>query len=75
MNGKNKKAPIVKVMSFNIAHGLGMYGVVDLEKTAQVIEDSCATIVALQEVDRHFSVAALSAPISWTLSRHSPTAP
>ncbi|MGB6408052.1 MAG: endonuclease/exonuclease/phosphatase family protein [Planococcus donghaensis] len=56
MNGKNKKSPIVKVMSFNIAHGLGMDGVVDLEKTAQVIEDSCATIIALQEVDRHFSV-------------------
>lgn len=56
MNGKNKKSPIVKVMSFNIAHGLGMNGKVDLEKTAQVIEDSCATIVALQEVDRHFSI-------------------
>ncbi|MDQ0430721.1 endonuclease/exonuclease/phosphatase family metal-dependent hydrolase [Planomicrobium stackebrandtii] len=55
MHGKNKKAPIVKVMSFNIAHGLGMDGIVDLEKTAEVIEDSCATIVALQEVDRYFS--------------------
>lgn len=55
MHGKNKKAPIVKVMSFNIAHGLGMNGLVNLEKTAQVIEDSCATIIALQEVDRYFS--------------------
>lgn len=55
MHGKKKKAPIVKVMSFNIAHGLGMDGIVDLERTAEVIEDSCATIVALQEVDRYFS--------------------
>ncbi|PSL40286.1 endonuclease/exonuclease/phosphatase family metal-dependent hydrolase [Planomicrobium soli] len=54
---EKNRAPIVsvKVMSFNIAHGLGMNGVVDLEKTASVIEDSCAGIVALQEVDRHFS--------------------
>ena len=55
MQGSKKKAPIVKVMSFNIAHGLGMDGIVDLEKTAEVIEDSCATIIALQEVDRYFS--------------------
>jgi len=55
MHGKNKKAPIVKVMSFNIAHGLGMDGTVDLERTAEVIEDSCASIIALQEVDRYFS--------------------
>ncbi|TWT04418.1 endonuclease [Planococcus sp. CPCC 101016] len=55
MHGKNKKTPIVKVMSFNIAHGLGMDGIVNLEKTAEVIEDSCATIIALQEVDRYFS--------------------
>ncbi len=55
MHGKNKKAPIIKVMSFNIAHGLGMDGIVNLEKTAEVIEDSCATIIALQEVDRYFS--------------------
>lgn len=55
MHGKQKKTSIVKVMSFNIAHGLGMDGVVDLEKTAGVIEDSCANIIALQEVDRYFS--------------------
>lgn len=54
---EKNRAPIVsiKVMSFNIAHGLGMDGKVDLERTASVIEDSCAGIVALQEVDRHFS--------------------
>lgn len=52
---RKKKAPVVKVMSFNIAHGLGMDGIVDLERTAAVIEDSCAGIIALQEVDRYFS--------------------
>ncbi len=45
----------VKVMSFNIAHGMGMDGIVHLEKTAAIIEDSCATIIGLQEVDRFFS--------------------
>ncbi|MGK7378741.1 endonuclease/exonuclease/phosphatase family protein [Planococcus sp. 1R117A] len=51
------KEPVisVKVMSFNIAHGLGMNGIVDLEKTAGIIEDSCANIIALQEVDCYFS--------------------
>lgn len=51
----NSKRPVVKVMSFNIAHGMGMDGKVDLERTARVIEESGATIVALQEVDRYFS--------------------
>lgn len=51
---KNRKPPIVKVMSFNIAHGLGMDGITDLERTATVIEDSCATVIGLQEVDRFF---------------------
>lgn len=51
---ETNKPPIVKVMSFNIAHGLGMDGVTDLERTAGVIEDSCATVIGLQEVDRFF---------------------
>ncbi|HSI66089.1 MAG TPA: endonuclease/exonuclease/phosphatase family protein [Planococcus sp. (in: firmicutes)] len=45
----------IKIMSFNIAHGSGMDGVLDLEKTAQVIEASGAEIVGLQELDRFFS--------------------
>jgi endonuclease/exonuclease/phosphatase family metal-dependent hydrolase len=54
---EERKEPLVsvKVMSFNIASGLGMNGVVDLEKTAGIIEDSCAEIIALQEVDCSFS--------------------
>ncbi|QMT17719.1 endonuclease/exonuclease/phosphatase family protein [Planococcus maritimus] len=55
MHGDASRTPTVKVISFNIAHGMGMDGQVDLERTAQVIEASGATIVALQEVDRYFS--------------------
>lgn len=56
---KNRKPPIVKVMSFNIAHGSGMDGILNLERTAAVIEDSCASIIALQEVDRFFGERSL----------------
>ncbi|MGM0898426.1 MAG: endonuclease/exonuclease/phosphatase family protein [Bacillota bacterium] len=55
MHGDASRTPVVKVMSFNIAHGMGMDGKVDLERAAQVIEASGAAIVALQEVDRYFS--------------------
>lgn len=56
---KNSKPPIVKVMSFNIAHGSGMDGTLNLERTAAVIEDSCASIIGLQEVDRFFGERSL----------------
>ncbi|GIP35264.1 endonuclease/exonuclease/phosphatase family protein [Paenibacillus sp. J2TS4] len=49
------KEVTVKVMSFNIRHGVGMDGVLDLERIASVIRDSGADIVGLQEVDRHYS--------------------
>lgn len=45
----------LRVMSFNIAHGLGMDGKVDLRRTAEVIRNSGADIIGLQEVDNHFS--------------------
>ena len=41
----------VTVMSYNIQHGKGMDGVVDLERIAGVIIDEGADIVGLQEVD------------------------
>jgi endonuclease/exonuclease/phosphatase family metal-dependent hydrolase len=44
----------VTVMSFNIHHGQGTDGVLDLERIARVIRASGADIVGLQEVDRHF---------------------
>ncbi|WP_213423482.1 endonuclease/exonuclease/phosphatase family protein [Bhargavaea massiliensis] len=45
----------VRIMSYNIAHGQGMDGKVDLERIADVIRSSGADIVALQEVDSHYS--------------------
>ncbi|CAG7625196.1 endonuclease/exonuclease/phosphatase family protein [Paenibacillus allorhizosphaerae] len=44
----------VRVMSFNILHGAGTDGVLDLNRTASVIRNSGAELVGLQEVDVHF---------------------
>ena len=41
----------LRVATWNIKHGLGMDGHIDLERTATVIEAFDADIVALQEVD------------------------
>jgi endonuclease/exonuclease/phosphatase family metal-dependent hydrolase len=41
----------VRVVSYNIRHGRGMDGVVDLERTAEVLRGLAPDIVALQEVD------------------------
>lgn len=43
------------VMSYNIHHGAGTDGVLDLERVAVEIERSGAEVVGLQEVDRHWS--------------------
>ncbi|GHH98921.1 metal-dependent hydrolase [Neobacillus kokaensis] len=45
----------VKVMSYNIHHGVGEDGVLDLERIAQMIEGANAEIIGLQEVDNHWS--------------------
>jgi len=45
----------VTVMSFNIHHGQGTDGVLDLERIARVIRASGADIAGLQEVDRNFA--------------------
>jgi len=42
----------VRVLSYNIHHGEGMDGRIDLERLADVIRDTDADLVALQEVDR-----------------------
>jgi endonuclease/exonuclease/phosphatase family metal-dependent hydrolase len=47
--------PSIKVMSFNIQHGASPDGVYDLEKTAEVIRQSGADVIGLQEVDRYYS--------------------
>jgi endonuclease/exonuclease/phosphatase family metal-dependent hydrolase len=44
--------PIIRVMTYNIHHGEGTDGKVDLKRIAEVIKRSEADIVALQEVDR-----------------------
>ncbi len=45
-------AQSLRVMSYNIHHGEGLDGKLDLARIAQVIIDAKADIVALQEVDR-----------------------
>ncbi|MDQ1128674.1 endonuclease/exonuclease/phosphatase family protein [Microbacterium sp. SORGH_AS_0888] len=42
------------IVSYNIQHAQGADGMVDLERVAQVLEDSGAEVIGLQEVDRHF---------------------
>jgi endonuclease/exonuclease/phosphatase family metal-dependent hydrolase len=46
------KRRTIRVMTFNIHHGEGTDGKLDLERIAQVIRHERADIVALQEVDR-----------------------
>lgn len=48
------KAVGVTVMSYNIHHGVGMDDQLNLHRIADVIRDSGAEIVALQEVDRFY---------------------
>jgi endonuclease/exonuclease/phosphatase family metal-dependent hydrolase len=42
----------LRVLSYNIRHGRGMDGKVDLDRSARVIADAKPNLVALQEVDR-----------------------
>jgi endonuclease/exonuclease/phosphatase family metal-dependent hydrolase len=45
----------LQVTTYNIHHGAGIDGVLDLERIAQVIERSNADVIGLQEVDKHWS--------------------
>lgn len=45
----------LRVVTFNIAHGRGRRGVVDLRRTADTLASLDADVICLQEVDRHFS--------------------
>ncbi|SNR67988.1 endonuclease/exonuclease/phosphatase family protein [Blastococcus mobilis] len=45
----------VRVMSYNIHHGAGVDGRLDLKRIAGEIRDFGAEVVGLQEVDRHWS--------------------
>ena len=42
---------VLRVVAYNIKHGRGMDGVVDLERTAATLEALDADLIALQEVD------------------------
>ncbi|WP_165452215.1 lamin tail domain-containing protein [Paenibacillus thalictri] len=48
-------ANAVRVLSYNMHHGVGEDGKLDLSRIADVIKQSDADIVALQEVDNHWS--------------------
>jgi endonuclease/exonuclease/phosphatase family metal-dependent hydrolase len=45
----------VRVATYNIHHGVGLDGRLDLDRIALVLEREHADLVGLQEVDRHFS--------------------
>ncbi|MFW5437350.1 endonuclease/exonuclease/phosphatase family protein [Paenibacillus apiarius] len=45
----------IKILTFNMHHGKGMDGKLDLGRIAHVIEDSEADLVGLNELDRCFS--------------------
>ncbi len=51
-NGSESEELRLRVMSFNIRHGRGMDGEVDLQRIATVIRRENPDVVALQEVDR-----------------------
>ncbi|MCJ8008503.1 endonuclease/exonuclease/phosphatase family protein [Lederbergia wuyishanensis] len=44
----------MKIMSFNIHHGRGLDEILSLKRIAEIIRETDATVVGLQEVDRHF---------------------
>jgi endonuclease/exonuclease/phosphatase family metal-dependent hydrolase len=45
----------LRAASFNIHHGVGLGGLLDLERIAVVVEQTGADVVGLQEVDNHWS--------------------
>lgn len=52
MAGCAAPSPHLRVMSYNIRHGEGTDGRLDLDRLAQVINEARPDLVALQEVDR-----------------------
>ncbi len=47
-----EEKPFLRVMTYNIHHGEGVDGTIDIRRIARLIKDSGADVVALQEVDR-----------------------
>jgi endonuclease/exonuclease/phosphatase family metal-dependent hydrolase len=54
-SGAARPARRLTVMTYNIHHGAGVDGVLDLERIAVLIEKSGADVIGLQEADRHWS--------------------
>ncbi|WP_193726877.1 endonuclease/exonuclease/phosphatase family protein [Paenibacillus guangzhouensis] len=52
MNRKEQSSVRLRVLTYNIHHGEGMDGVVDLERIAKVMKSLQPDIIALQEVDK-----------------------
>jgi endonuclease/exonuclease/phosphatase family metal-dependent hydrolase len=50
----NRPGVPLRAASFNIHHGVGLDGLLDLERIATVVEDSRPDVIGLQEVDRHW---------------------
>lgn len=46
-----QSTPTLRILAYNIKHGLGMDSVIDLERIARVINDLQPDVVTLQEVD------------------------
>ena len=44
---------LLKVITFNIAHGRGMDGIIDIERQAKIVEQYKPDIVFLQEIDMY----------------------
>jgi endonuclease/exonuclease/phosphatase family metal-dependent hydrolase len=44
----------LRAATFNIHHGVGVDGLLDLERIATVIQDTRPDVIGLQEVDRHW---------------------
>lgn len=46
---------LLRVASFNVHHGVGADGVLDLDRTAETLRATGAEVIGLQEVDQHLS--------------------
>ncbi|TBL80558.1 endonuclease/exonuclease/phosphatase family protein [Paenibacillus thalictri] len=67
MNTEGNKQS-VNVLSYNIHHGVGEDGKLDLARIAGVIKQAGAEIIALQEVDKHWSERSQYADQAQTLA-------
>ena len=62
-------ADAIRVVAYNIKHGRGMDGIVDLERTAATLEALDADIIALQEVDELASRSGNVDQATWLAKR------